>query len=90
MKEIQKGYDLLVRGGNAAEGCSSIWTGTRGGENYCGNLLWQSCLTMLFSDHVVSLLFPLLTAQPPLCYNMLVFGCFRIVELSCENKDWKN
>ena len=22
-------------------------TGTMGGENYCGNLLWQSCLTLL-------------------------------------------
>ena len=22
-------------------------TGTEGGENYCGNLLWQSCLTLL-------------------------------------------
>ena len=48
MKEIQEGYDLLVRGGNAAARCSSMWTGTRGGENYCGNLLWQSVLTLLF------------------------------------------
>ena len=49
MKEIQESYDLLVRGGNAAAGCSYMWTGTRGGENYCGNLLWQSGLTLLFS-----------------------------------------
>ena len=48
MKEIQEGYDLLVRGGNAAARCSYMWTGTRGGENYCGNLLWQSGLTLLF------------------------------------------
>ena len=48
MKEIQESYDLLVRGGNAAAGCSYMWTGTRGGENYCGNLLWQSGLALLF------------------------------------------
>ena len=38
----------LVRGGIAAEGCLSMCTGTEGGENYCGNLLWQSSLTLLF------------------------------------------
>ena len=27
-----------------------MWTGTRGGENYCGNLLWQSGLTLLFPE----------------------------------------
>ena len=44
MKEIQESYDLLVRGGNAAVGCSSMWTGVLSGEYYCGNLLWQSGL----------------------------------------------
>lgn len=28
----------------------------------------------------------LLTAQPPLCYNIRVFDRFRIIELECENK----
>ena len=47
MEESRKVYGWLVRDGNAAAGCSSMWTGTRGGENYCGNLLWQSGLTLL-------------------------------------------
>ena len=44
MEESRKVYGWLVRDRNAAVGCSSMWTGTRGGENYCGNLLWQSTL----------------------------------------------
>jgi len=47
MEESRKVYGWLVRDRNAAVRCSSIWTGTRGGENYCGNLLWQSSLTLL-------------------------------------------
>ena len=26
--------------------CEFVHRGTMGGENYCGNLLWQSCLTL--------------------------------------------
>ena len=37
----------IVRGGIAAEGCSSMGAGSIGGKNYCGNLLWQSSLTLL-------------------------------------------
>ena len=48
MKEIQEGYDLLVRGGNAAVGCLSMWADILRGEYYCGNLLRQSSLTLLF------------------------------------------
>ena len=33
--------------GIAAVGCSSMGAGSIGGENYCGNLLWQSSLTLL-------------------------------------------
>ena len=36
-----------VRGGIAAVGCSSMGAGSMGEENYCGNLLWQSSLTLL-------------------------------------------
>ena len=32
------------KGSAAAVECSSMGTGTMGGENHCGNLLWQSCL----------------------------------------------
>ena len=35
------------RGGIAAVGCSSMGAGSIGGKNYCGNLLWQSSLTLL-------------------------------------------
>ena len=49
MKDIQEGYDLLVRGGNAVARCSSMWADILRGEYYCGNLLWQSGLTLLFS-----------------------------------------
>jgi len=38
----------IVRDGIAAAGCSSMGTGRMGGENYCGNLLWQSCLLVLY------------------------------------------
>ena len=37
----------IVRGGIAAVGCSSMGAGSIGGKNYCGNLLWQSSLTLL-------------------------------------------
>lgn len=39
----------IVRDGIAAEGCSPMGggAGSIGGKNYCGNLLWQSCLTLL-------------------------------------------
>ena len=37
----------IVRDGFAAVGCPSMGTGSIGGENYCGNLLWQSSLTLL-------------------------------------------
>ena len=47
MEESRKVYGWLVRDRNAAVGCSSMWADTRGGENYCGNLLWQSSLTLL-------------------------------------------
>ncbi len=47
MKENQKGYDLLVRGRNAAAACSATRIGSIGGEKNCGNLLWQSCRTIL-------------------------------------------
>ena len=33
--------------GIAAVGCSSMGAGSIGGKNYCGNLLWQSSLTLL-------------------------------------------
>ena len=35
------------RGGIAAVGCSSMGAGSIGGKKYCGNLLWQSSLTLL-------------------------------------------
>ena len=44
----RKVYCWLVRDRNTAVGCSSMWTDTLEGENYCGNLLWQSSLTPLF------------------------------------------
>jgi len=37
----------LSRDGIAAGGCSSMGAGSIGGKNYCGNLLWQSSLTLL-------------------------------------------
>ena len=36
-----------MRGEIAAVGCSSMGAGSIGGKNYCGNLLWQSSLTLL-------------------------------------------
>ena len=36
---------LMVRDGNAAVGRLSVGAGIMEGENYCGNLLWQSCRT---------------------------------------------
>ena len=38
----------LSRGGFAAVICSSMGAGSIGGKNYCGNLLWQSCLSLSF------------------------------------------
>ena len=37
----------LVRVVFAAVGCSSMGAGSIGGKNYCGNLLWQSSVTLL-------------------------------------------
>ncbi len=37
----------MVRDGIAVVGCSSMGAGSIGGKNYCGNLLWQSSLTLL-------------------------------------------
>jgi len=37
----------MVRDGIAAVGCSSMGAGSIGGKNYCGNLLWQSSVTLL-------------------------------------------
>ena len=42
--ELLAGTIRLDRGGIAAVGCSSMGAGSMGGENYCGNLLWQSSL----------------------------------------------
>lgn len=42
----------LSRGGIAAVGCSSMVAGSMGGENYCGNLLWQSSVTLLSRNSV--------------------------------------
>ena len=44
---VKKIVGWLVRDGIAAEGCSPIGAGSMGGEDYCGNLLWQSSLTLL-------------------------------------------
>ena len=54
MKESRKGYDLLVRGRNAAAGCSPTWTGSMGRETHCGNLLWQLCRTVYPSVTIMS------------------------------------
>ena len=45
MKESRKVCGWLVRDGNAAVGRLSVGAGIMEGENYCGNLLWQSCQT---------------------------------------------
>ena len=37
----------MVRDGIAAEGCSPMGAGSMGREDYCGNLLWQSSVTLL-------------------------------------------
>ena len=37
----------LVCGRIAAASFSSMGTGSMGGEDYCGNLLWQSSVTLL-------------------------------------------
>jgi hypothetical protein len=50
MKENRKVYDWLVRNGNAAVGSLLMLADTMGGEYYCGNLPWQSSLTLLFPD----------------------------------------
>ena len=46
MKESRKVCGWLVRDGNAAVGRLSVGAGIMEGENYCGNLLWQSCWTV--------------------------------------------
>ena len=43
MEENRKVYGWLVRGRNAAVGCSFMWADARGGENYCGNQVWLCC-----------------------------------------------
>ena len=48
MKESRKVYGWRARDRNAAVGRSSMWADTMEGECYCGNLLWQSSLTLLF------------------------------------------
>ena len=55
MEESRKVYGWLVRGGNAEVVCSSMWAYTMRGEYYCGNLLWQSSLTLLFTSGEVLL-----------------------------------
>jgi len=45
--ELLAGKMRLDRGRIAAGGCSSMGAGSIGGKNYCGNLLWQSSLTLL-------------------------------------------
>ena len=45
--ELLAGKMRLDRGRIAAVGCSSMGAGSIGGKNYCGNLLWQSSLTLL-------------------------------------------
>ena len=45
--EMLAGKMRLVRAGIAAVGCSSMGAGSIGGKNYCGNLLWQSSVTLL-------------------------------------------
>lgn len=37
MEKSRKVYGWLVRDGNAAVGCSSMWADAMGGECYCGN-----------------------------------------------------
>ncbi len=54
MEESRKVYGWLVRGRNAAVGCSSMWADIMGGECYCGNLLRQSSLTLLFAGSGMS------------------------------------
>lgn len=51
MKESRKVYGWLVRDGNAAAECSSMWTGTMGGkrEYYCGNHVGLFILPLLMS-----------------------------------------
>ena len=45
--ELLAGTMGLDRGRIAAVGCSSMGAGSIGGKKYCGNLLWQSSLTLL-------------------------------------------
>ena len=48
MDESRKVYGCVVRDRIAAVGCSFMWADAMRGEYYCGNLLWQSSLTLLF------------------------------------------
>ena len=49
---MRNGKKTREQVGDAAAGCGWQYAvrmrqwGTMGGENYCGNLLWQSCLTL--------------------------------------------
>ena len=45
--ELLAGTMRLDRGRIAAVGCSSMGAGSIGRKKYCGNLLWQSSLTLL-------------------------------------------
>ena len=47
MKIVKNAVSDLPCGGIAAVGCSSMGVGSIGGKNYCGNLLWQSSVTLL-------------------------------------------
>ena len=47
----RKDYGRKFRGGIAAVECSPI--GRIGGENFCWNFLWQSCLTLLFPVELI-------------------------------------
>ena len=63
MEESRKVYGWLVRDGNAAVGCSYMWTDILRGEYYCGNLLWQSSLTLLFRLVIMPMLLKLRAAR---------------------------
>ena len=52
--ELLAGKMRLDRGGIAAVGCSFMEAGSIGGKKYCGNLLWQSSLTLLPPGNKIS------------------------------------
>lgn len=53
MKNNRKVCVCSPRDRIVAVGCSSMCADILRGEYYCGNLLWQSSLTLLFHDPVV-------------------------------------